>query len=302
MDIWKCKDGSIPLLDDPSLKFIMFRWNRRPDLNLDVVRRRIETGQISALDLDIAVTLSQATLLTEKQLRHLYRQHFPQAHKLGTRLRILQQNGWLEAWKMESDFNEREYLWSVGISAKNFLGYSMGLADVPNPIHLASSIQEQLFYPAINEIRIRLLEKSVLEKDKFVFFPFLSPTIDSPHAVFQLNTPAGKMEFLVERLQQKSRPLRYMKMKLSQYRKYVAEHGALPTYFEDSVQSVLTWSVSTDEGIAALVGSYPHFDQEFMQLFIVDEHMQEIRTAWRFAQREEEHNVNLQLFDMDFIK
>ncbi|MYL35485.1 hypothetical protein GLW08_20495 [Pontibacillus yanchengensis] len=300
MDIWKDSHDSVSLYDDPTLDIEMFRWDRRPDLNLDVVQHRILTGQITETDIDIAVTLARATLLTEKQLRALYKPKFPQEHKLGTRLRVLQKNGWLDAWRVESSYNKREYLWSIGIAAKNYLGFLLGLKDLPNPIKIASSIDGHLFYPLLNDIRIQLLQKKVLDRNKFLFFPFISPEVEQPHAVFQLDTPAGKMEFIVERLQQKSRPLRFMKRKLSQYRKYHAKHETLPKVFEDSKQTVLVWSVSADEGIRSLVHSFDSFEQDFMQLFIVDEHLHNIRTAWRTAEQEE-NDVSIDVFDMDFI-
>lgn len=301
MNIWKTSQGVVPLLDDPTLQIEMFRWSRRPDLHLDVIQHRVQTGQISQLDLDIAVTLASAKLLTERQLRFLY-SRVMKGHKLGTRLRVLQQNGWLEGWKIKSDYNDTEYIWSVGIAAKNFLSYCLDITDVPNPMHIASSIKEQLFYPALNEIRIQLLSKGLIEKDRFTFHAFLSNELDPPHAVFQLDTPAGKMDFIVERLNQKKNPLRFLKKKQSFYRKYVAQNGSLPKFFKDTSQSVLVWSISTEEGIEQIVSSYPNFEQEFMQLFLVDEYLEQLRHAWRVARPLEEHRAEIKKFDMDFIK
>jgi hypothetical protein len=300
MNIWKTSRGKVPLLDDPTLQIEMFRWSRRPDLHLDVIQHRVQTGQISQLDLDIAVTLANAKLLTERQLRFLYSRAM-KGHKLGTRLRVLQQNGWLEGWKLNSDFQETEYIWSVGIAAKNFLSYGLGMTDVPNPIQFASSIKEQLVYPALNEIRIQLLVKGLINKDKFSFHPFISNEIERPHAVFQLNTPAGKMDFIVERITQGQNPLRFIKRKQSYYRKYVKANGSLPKVFKDSSESVIVWSVSTEEGIDQLVSSYPNYEQEFMQLFLVDDHLDNLRHAWRIARYKEEHKAEIQNFDMDFI-
>lgn len=301
MDIWKTSQGVVPLLDDPTAGIEMFRWSRRPDLHLDVIQHRVNTGQISQLDLDIAVTLAGAKLLTERQLRFLYSRAMV-GHKLGTRLRVLQQNGWLEGWKIKSEFHDTEYVWSVGIAAKNFLSYGLGITDVPNPMHIASSIKEQLFYPALNEIRIQLLVKGLIQKEKFAFYPFLSNEFESPHAVFQLETPAGKMDFIVERITQGQNPLRFMKKKQSNYRKYIAAHGSLPRVFKDSTQSVLVWSISTEEGIDKLVSSYPNYEQEFMQLFLVDEYLEQLRHAWRVAKPIGEYQAEIQKFDMDFIK
>ncbi|EFV75046.1 MULTISPECIES: hypothetical protein [Cytobacillus] len=301
MSIWKTEQGLVPLLDDPTLQIEMFRWSRRPDLHLDIIQRRVQSGQISQLDLDIAITLASAKLLTERQLRFLYSRAM-KGHKLGTRLRVLQQIGWLEGWKLKSDFHDTEYVWSVGIAAKNFLSYCLGINEVPNPMHLASSIREQLFYPALNEIRIHLLSKKLIDKEKFKFHPFLSSDLESPHAAFQLDTPAGKMDFIVERITQGHNPLKFLKKKQSQYRKYATTNGQLPKVFKDSVQSIVVWSISTEEGIEQLVSSYPNYEQEYMQLFIVDEHLDNFRYAWRAAHPLEGHRAEIQRFDMDFIK
>jgi len=301
MNVWRTKEGNIPLLDDPNLKITMFCWSRRPDIQLDIIQQRIETGQISELDIDIAVTLANAKVLTEKQIRYLYRNVVDKGHKLGTRLRVLQQNGWLEGWKLENESNEREYVWTIGVAAKNFLGYAMGLQNLPNPLHFASSIGEQLHYPAINEIRIKLLEKGLLKKERFEFHPFIAPEFEPPHAVFQIDTPLGKMEFIVERLQQKSKPLRFLKRKLSQYKSYFAKHEKLPTVYDDSTQSILVWSIASEEGIDSLVSSYSNFEQEFMQLFLVDEYLDDLRTGWRLARPLEGNQSEIQIFDMDFM-
>jgi hypothetical protein len=300
MNAWKNKEGKIPLFDHPSLKIDMFRWTRRPDTQIEVIQRRIETGQISELDIDIAVTLANAKLLTEQQIRYLYR-NVDKGHKIGTRLRVLQQNGWLEGWRLENQLEEREYVWSVGIAAKNFLGYMMGMQNIPNPVHFSSSIAEQLYYPAINEIRIRLLERGLLNKEKFELHPFIGAQMESPHAAFQLDTPVGKLEFLVERIQQRNKPLRFMKKKLSQYRSYYAEHGRLPSVYKDSQQSVLVWSIAVEEGIDLLVSSYSKFEQEFMQLFLVDECLDDLRKSWRLARPLEENQSEIKVFDMDFM-
>lgn len=300
MNVWKTKDGKIPLFDDPSLKVEMFRWTRRPDTQIEVIQRRIETGQISELDIDLAVTLANAKLLTEQQIRYLYR-NVDKGHKIGTRLRVLQQNGWLEGWRLDNEREEREYVWSIGVAAKNFLGYMMGMQNIPNPTHFSSAIGELLHYPAINEVRIRLLEKGLLKKDKFEFNPFIGAEIEAPHAVLQLETPVGKMEFLIERIQQKNKPLRFMKRKLSQYRSYFGKHGQLPMKYKDSEQSVLVWSIATEEGVEALVTSYPKFEQEFMQLFLVDEQLMDIRKAWRIGVPLEDNQADIKVFDMDFM-
>lgn len=301
MNIWKTSQGVVPLLDDPTSQIEMFRWSRRPDLHLDVIQHRVTTGQISQLDLDIAVTLTSAKILTERQLRFLYSRAL-KGHKLGTRLRVLQQNGWLEGWKIKSEFHETdEYIWSVGIAAKNFLSYCLGITDVPNPIYMASSIKEQLFYPALNEVRIQLLTRGLIDKDKFTFYPFLSNELEPPHAAFQLDTPAGKMDFIVERLTQGQNPLRFMKKKQSFYRKYVANNGSLPKVFKDSSQSVLVWSISTEEGIDQLVSSHQNYEQEFMQLFLVDEYLEQLRHSWRIAWPVGEYQAEIQKFEMDFI-
>jgi hypothetical protein len=301
MSIWKSSQGVVPLLDDPTAKIEMFRWSRRPDLHLDVIQHRVQTGQISQLDLDVAVTLASAKILTERQLRFLYSRVI-KGHKLGTRLRVLQQNGWLEGWKIKSEHHDTEYIWSIGIAAKNFLSYCLGITDVPNPMYMASSIKEQLFYPVLNEIRIQLLVKGLIDKDKFTFHPFISNELDPPHAAFQLETPAGKMDFIVERLTQGQNPLRFLKKKQSFYRKYVANNGSLPKVFKDSTQSVLVWSISTEEGIDQLVSSYPNYEQEFMQLFLVDEYIEQLRHSWRVARPQGEYQAEIQKFDMDFIQ
>jgi len=299
--VWRAKDGGVPLYDDPTLHVSMFRWERIPDTTFEVIHNRVLTGQISKADIDIAVTLANALVLTEKQVRHLYGKQFRQEWKLASRLRYLQQIGWFEGWRVESEFNQREYIWSIGIAAKNLIGYGMGM-DVPDPLKIAQNIKGHIPICAINEMRIQLIERKVLETKNFSFHPNLAPDYDSPLAIMEINTPMGKLVMYVERLHQSNQPKRFMEKKLRQYVKTVKEHGSLYNPFPESSNPILVWSCGTEEAIQHLVGSLQEFPTEIMQLFVVDEHLADIRKAWRMAVKgNKPGEVTIKKFDMDFL-
>ena len=301
--IWKARDGSVPFFDDPTYSIEMLRWNMDLDTTFETIYHRVLSGQISQLDIDVAITLAKARVLTEKQLRYIYRNAYPQSHKLATRLRFLQKIGWFEGWRFESEFNGREHVWSIGIAAKNYLGYGLGM-DVPDPMRIAQSIRNCLPFCAINEIRIKMIEKGVLDPSEFTFFPELAPNYDAPLALMPITTPIGKMVLYIERLSQNRRPARFMKIKLRQYMHTVQEKGSLHNPVADSMNPVLVWSCGTEAAVVDIVGSLRQFPTEIMQLFLIDEYVDgdNIRGAWRVAIKgEKQGDVKIKKFDMDFL-
>lgn len=299
--IWKAVDGSVPLFDDPTLSIKMLPWHNRPETHLEVTVFRVETGQITPMDVDVAVTLAKMKVLTEKQLRFLYAERFGKAHRLASRLRFLQQIGWFEGWVVESEFNKREYVWSIGIGAKNYLGFVMGMRDLPNPISVAQNIAHYLSVCAVNELRIQMLQRQAISEDKFVLYPHLAPNAETPLALVGMNTPVGVIVLYIERLQQTRKPLRYMKMKLKRY-KDLLDNGRLPSPFPTEHPPIMVWSCGTEEAAKDIVGSLNELPSEMIHLFLIDEHMADFRHAFRIAEKGNQvGEVRLQPFVFDFL-
>jgi hypothetical protein len=300
--IWKAQDGSIPIFDDPTLQFKMLPWQSRPDTDLQVTIFRVETGQITENDVDVAVTLAKMKVLTERQLRTFYKDKFEKAHKLGSRLRFLQQVGWFDGWFMESEHNAREYVWSIGIAARNYLGFVMGMHDLPNPIALAQNIPHYLSVCAVNELRIQLLQKGIIQEDDFVLYPHLAPNEENPLALVKMNTPMGALVMYVERLQQTKKPLRFMKYKLKRYLDWIGRAGQLPSPFPTDHSPIMLWSCATEQAVIEIVGSLNHLPEEMIHLFLIDEHMQDVKQAFRMAIKgEKPGEVEIKQFVFDFL-
>ncbi len=301
VSLWTTKDGQVPFFDDPTFSIEMLKWNREPDTAYDSIHNRVLRGEIAKVDIDIAITLARAKILTEKQLRYLFRNVFPQSHKLATRLRYLQRIGWFEGWRLESEHNGREHVWSIGIAAKNYLGYGLGM-EVPDPIRISQSIRNCLPFCAINELRIRLAEKKILSPDNFVWYPELAPDYEAPMALMAIKTPIGKMVMYVERLSQNKRPARFMARKMKQYLKTYQEIGSLYNPFQDSLSPIIVWSCGTEEAMREILSVQQVYPTEFMQLFVIDEYMDNLRHAWRIAiVGEAPGDVTIKPFDMDFL-
>ncbi|MEF2246417.1 hypothetical protein [Paenibacillus sp. IITD108] len=302
VSLWTTKDGQVPFFDDPTFNIEMLKWNREPDTAFDSVYRRVLRGEISKIDIDIAIVLARAKVLTEKQLRHLFRNIFPQSHKLATRLRFLQKIGWFEGWRLESQFNDREHLWSIGIAAKNYLGYGLGM-EVPDPIRISQSIKNCLPFCAINDIRIMLVEKGVLKPDEFYWYPELAPDYESPMALMAMQTPIGKMVMYVERLSQNKLPARFMARKIKQYLKTFSENGGLYNPIPNSLPPVIVWSCGSEEAMRNILSVQKQFPSDITQFFLVDEFIKEndLRYAWRVATMNASGEATIRAFDMDFL-
>jgi len=300
--IWKSIDGGVPIFDDPTLQFKMLPWQSRPKTDLQITVFRVETGQITENDVEVAVTLAKMKVLTENQLRRLYQGKYEKAHKLGSRLRFLQQVGWFDGWYMESEYNEREYVWSIGIAAKNYLGFVMGMNELPNPIAMAQQIPHYLSVCAINELRIQLLAKGIIQDEDFVLYPHLAPNEENPLALVKMNTPMGAIVMYVERLQQTKKPLRFMKYKLKRYLDWIAREGRLPSPYPTDNPPIMLWSCGTEEAVKELVGSLNHLPDEMIHLFLIDEHMADVKQAFRMAIKgQQPGEVELKQFVFDFL-
>ncbi|SED12638.1 hypothetical protein [Paenibacillus sp. GP183] len=301
--VWKSLDGSVPIFDDPTLRIKMLPWRSRPETNLEVTIFRVETGQITESDVEVAVTLAKMKVLTEKQIRVLYQDKFEKAHKLASRLRFLQQIGWFDGWYMESDYNGREYVWSIGIAARNYLGFVMGMKDLPNPISLAQNIPHYLTICAVNELRIQLLQKGIIKEEDFILYPHLAPNEENPLALVKMNTPMGSVVMYVERLQQTKKPLRFMKYKLNQYADWIARVGHLPSPFPSDIPPIMLWSCGTEQAVREIVGSLNRLPEEMIHLFLIDEHMHDAKQAFFIAEKgEEAGRVTLKQFVFDFFE
>lgn len=300
--IWKALDGSVPLFDDPTLTIKMLPWHNRPDSHLEVTVFRVETGQITQLDVEVAITLAKMMVLTEKQIRLLYAERYGKAHKLASRLRFLQQIGWFEGWTIESEYNKREYVWSIGFGAKNYLGFVMGMRDLPNPISIAQNIAHFLSVCAVNELRIQMLQRRIISEENFLLYPHLAPNAETPLAMAGMNTPVGMIVLYVERLRQNKKPLRYMKMKLKAYKDLI-EKGRLVSPFPTEHPPILVWSSGTEEAVIDIVGSLSELPREMVHLFFIDEHMQDFRYAFRIAEKGSQvGDVLLKPFVFDFLE
>ncbi len=301
--IWKAQDGSVPIFDDPTLSFTILPWHSRPEANLEVTIFRVETGQISEVDLEVAVTLAKMQVLTEKQLRLLYSDKYGKGHKLATRLRDLQKMGWFDGWYMESEYNKREYVWSIGIAAKNYLGFVMGMNNLPNPIALTRNIPHYLTICAVNELRIQLQLQNIIFNGDFVLYPHLAPNAENPLAVVKMNTPVGPIVMYVERLQQTKKPLRFMKYKLKRYKEWIEKEGHLPSPFPTPNPPIMLWSCATEEGVKEIIGSLNHLPDEMFHLFLIDEYMDNIKQAFFIAIKGETiGEVELKKFHFDFLE
>ncbi|WP_240420375.1 hypothetical protein [Paenibacillus periandrae] len=300
--IWKSLDGGVPILDDPTLQFKMLPFRSRPETNLEVTVFRVETGQITESDLEVAVTLAHMKVLTENQLRRLYQNKFEKGHKLGSRLRFLQGIGWFDGWYMESEYNAREYVWSIGIAARNYLGFVMGMHDLPNPIALAQNISHYLSICAVNELRIQLLQRGIIAHEDFMLYPHISPNEENPLALIRMNTPVGSIVMYIERLQQTKKPLRFMKYKLKRYLNWIAREGRLPSPYPTDNPPIMLWSCGTEEAVSEIVGSLNHLPDEMIHLFLIDEHMADVKNAFRMAIKgEAPGEVQLKQFVFDFL-
>ncbi|RJG21340.1 hypothetical protein [Paenibacillus thiaminolyticus] len=303
ISVWRAKDGSVPIFDDPTLKFTMLRWQGRPDTNFEVTLFRVQTGQITKVDIEIAVALANAQALTEKQLRRMFRHRFRKDHELATRLRFLQKLAWFDGWHMESDFNSREYTWTIGVAAQNYLRFVMGMTNLINPFFNSRRCRFFLSVCAINEIKHQMMDLGVLQSENdFSFQPYLGPNVDQPFAQVKMVTPFGPIVFYVERLDQTRKPIKFMSRRINMYLELVEKNeNQLPNPTKEQATSMLLWSCGSEEAIREIVGSLYYLPENIPQLFIVDEEP-DIRKAFRVVQKGEgEGEVMIRPFVWDFI-
>jgi len=297
--IWRAKDGTIPVLDDPTLVLTAHYWERPPILDLNVTLRRMQRGEIGSPDLHLSELLMDWYCLTEKQIRKLSLSVFDKEHKTATRLRMLQKIGWFDGFWIERE-GYKENVWIQGIASQQYFSFVAGVNVESNPMDMLNHRQYSLSICAINDFRIiiedrgnvpKLVKYAPLWKKNCVFNPFCQMVV---------STKKGSLTLYIERIIQSWHPLSIMRNKLAMYEKMTADNqGQLPPLEKGA--ALIVWSVGSIEAIKALVSSIDYLP-DLPMVFLVDELLQDFPHSFFIAKKGRTlGEVDLQAFSMDLL-
>ncbi|CAG7651207.1 hypothetical protein PAECIP111802_04905 [Paenibacillus allorhizosphaerae] len=299
-DLWRARDGNIPPLDDPTLQFSAQRSEKPSVLHLQTIVNRVSAGQIGPPDLILTKFFQEWICLTERQIRRLAANSFDKAHHIGTRLRILQKLDWFDGyWFSRQGVLEKEHVWMLGQGAFIFYTMMHGM-HLLEPWQLHKYKSYSLSICAINELRMILEERG--KYAEVVYAPNWSKGDPiRPFSQFFIQSEKGPLTMYVERLAQKSNPLRLMQKKQEMYEKMVADNaGKLPMVQPGA--AMVVWSVGSLEAIEALVGSIDYMSDAFVQIFLPDECLDEFPRSFFVAKKgKREGEVELQRLNMDIL-
>ena len=288
--VFTCKDGTVPIFDDPDLKGGIRPWHRAPLLQFVEIRRQIERKQITEDDLCIINTIGSGRFFLEFQLREIFQEVFTNTY-LGERLRKLYELGILDQWVLTNDyFVDREKVigWSIGASGAILLQYGYGRRDIISPEHLVrQGLQLALRYGALNQIRIQMHRSGHLKQ--WIWHPVINntPAYGTSMALAVVEGPSGDLFFLFERLVQGMDAIGYANRRIGQLNKMISElSGPIvfkKTYeysYTTSTMPYLVWSVGCDSFIPYLLARLNGTPIPYM--FLSDEFLHKYGLAQAF--------------------
>lgn len=294
---WRALDGRVPQFDNPSMKITILPMNPRADVDIQSTLFRIQTGQISERDIEVARILGKHQVLTENQLRRLCAHLFEKSHELATRLRFLQKISWFDGFYIENEGYEREYVWTIGMASKNYLGFVVGAKDLPNPMHVLKHPDLYVSLCGVNEFIVQMKVKGIIDERQVRYQPPIMPKKEKPLAMVYFESSVGLVTFYFERLMQGKSPLQHMKSRLRKYVDWHNEKGELSSPIEGS-RAVVIWSLGSLEGLDQLMESLEYLSTDFPQLFMIDELQSDVTQSFRFVERED--GVTIYPFTLEF--
>jgi hypothetical protein len=298
--IWKARDGSIPLLDNPTLVYSAYKWDKPPIININLTTQRMKMGQIGQPDVSLSKLLIDWQCVTENQIRRLATPFFEKGHHAASRLRLLLKIGWFDGFSMSSTEGKKEHVWVNGISSHQYYTFVEGYENIQDPIQLLQATDYTLSICAINEFRLLLEERgNPVEVDYAPVGRKEDPT--RPLAQFVVETNKGPLTIYMERLVQKGKPLSNLRKKIYMYEKMIELNGGkLPTTKKGA--AMVVWSVGTIQAIEEIVGSADYFPETFFHVFLVDECLPAFPDAFIMAKKGQRvGEVNLSPVNMDLF-
>lgn len=298
--MWKGRDGVVPLLDHPALKYTAHRWERPPMFNLEKTIQCLQTGQIGPPDLMLTQLLLSWRCLTEKQIRYLARNSFNKGHEIGTRLRVLQKIGWFDGFVIDTPDGRRENMWMTGLAAHQYFELVEQVQGLQDPISMLQFKDYAVSLGAVNEFRLLLEERGHAPEVSYAPV-WRKGDKPRPYSRFVVTTEQGPLTLYVERLSQKGKPISFMRKKLEMYEEMTKENGgALPNQGQGA--SMVVWSVGSIQSIQEIVGSMDYIPDSFFQAFLCDECLSEFPQAFFLATKGEKMGeVMTQPLQMDLL-
>lgn len=221
--------GTLSIWDDPSIQGGIVHPEGHKHLTLMSMLERIDTGYFDELDMMILKVLGDAIAVNENQLKR-YMETKTTRSQVSLRLKKLRTYSLVNRWEISSDIYpvEGEHKpsapYTIGISGFSLLKqfYHSQFFMAPHKWNTQGLSNMQRFV-ATNEIRCQLVEEKKLCSWKWNPLVLNNPEYKRPLAVAEVRTPQGKINFIIDRVQQGRDYVGYLKTKIEQWVKIQAE-------------------------------------------------------------------------------
>lgn len=264
--IYKTQEGKVPFWDSPFVigtKNIPERIKYRPKLTHEAVESLFQRTKYKEIDAIIMKVVADSICCTEEQLRRYMYQHSSRSYVSKTVNRF-RNDGILDRWKLEDTEYEHEEIISgpltLGIGGYKYLKHYYYRDFMMNPNNWDALgipfIQKMV---SLNELRVQLYERSVMRewcwaelyyKYSLIHYKYKhlkkykALSLFAPTAITHIDTPKGRMEWLIIRGMMRFNFMEHVRDRLFAYKQYFEEHGSLPFISENTIPYVVV-SVST---------------------------------------------------------
>ncbi|MCK6259558.1 hypothetical protein LCY76_23600 [Fictibacillus sp. KIGAM418] len=196
--------GEVPIWDNPTVNGGIRRPSvYKPTTTLSGVITNIQRGYFKEDDLTLLKVLGDSMCSNENQLRR-YMSRKMSASKVSQKLKRFREQGLADRWTILNDL-QPEYKppapWTIGVSGYTLLKHinNMDFVMAPERWNSIKAIQR---FVAMNEIRCQLAEQRVLRNWVWNAVIANNPHLTRPLGVAEVETPSGRINFVIERVQQ----------------------------------------------------------------------------------------------------
>lgn len=244
------KDNTLSIWDDPSIQGgIALTEPYQPLTQLSSVLNRFNNGFFEELDIVLLKVLGDAISANEDHLKR-YMGHKMTRTQVSNRLKRLRQYGFVDRWSVESsqfpDNIKPPAPFTLGIAGYILLKQLYFSQFFMNPQKWQESgLSNIQRYVATNEIRCQLFESRVLRNWVWNGVILNNPYLFQPFATAEIDTPDGRVNLVIERVQQGKKFLPYLEKRLEKWEMVLDKYEYFPIKNMNPNPSIIVIYVSS---------------------------------------------------------
>ncbi|WP_066412871.1 hypothetical protein [Sutcliffiella cohnii] len=244
------KEGEVPFWDHPHTRgYKVIPQTYHPITTLHGVLALKERMQLKEEDVMILKVLGDSICCSEEQLKR-YLSSKMTAAQVTKRLRRFRESALVDRWHVRIIGDEDKVTppspYTLGIGGYKFLKHYYNNHFFMDPDRWDRyGIKAIQRYVATNEIRCRLAMAGVLRNWQWHAILNKNPHLSRPLGVAEIESPKGKINFIIERTQMSQNYIDYLREKLELWKRVYEKHQFIPIEKFQNHPTVIVFYTST---------------------------------------------------------